>query len=198
MLGFTNVDYESSQFEPLVEYQTYPLLPLHQALDILSRIHQLDHFIKTAMDSCHFPSEHGLTCDESAAIYLYTMDCGHESLYRVLDEIFREKDQSLLIPWYAYLKLVDIAVQKLPSQQLELWCGVNLNISKNYKKGDQLTWRRLRSCSPSFNNIEEFLGPISTRGVTSRGREGAQPPLENFEITVSTRVSPPPFRGGLI
>jgi hypothetical protein len=77
MLRFTNVDYESSQFQTVIEYQIHPLLLSHQALDpILLHIHVLDHFIKTATDLCHFPSEEGLNRDKPAAIYLYTMDWG--------------------------------------------------------------------------------------------------------------------------
>jgi hypothetical protein len=135
MFRFTNVDYELTKSQPIDAYQTHPLLSLQQALDpILSYIDGLNQFIQEAIISCHFPSEDGLTRDESAAIYLYTMDWGHESLYRVLNEALREKDRFLLTLWHGYLKLLDTAVQKLPSKQLEVWCGINLDISKNYKK----------------------------------------------------------------
>jgi hypothetical protein len=75
MLRFTNVDHKPTRLPPVYGYKTHPLLPLRQALEpIVPQIQELDHFIKIAKNECHFPSEHDLTRDESAAIYLYTMD----------------------------------------------------------------------------------------------------------------------------
>ncbi|CAF3629462.1 unnamed protein product [Rotaria sordida] len=113
MLRFTNVDNKPTRLPPVYGYHTNPLLPLQQALDpIVSKIDQLDQFIKIARNECHFPSEHGLTREESASIYLYTMDWGEQSLYRVLNAVIREKDRSVLIPWHGYLKLCDYCFEK--------------------------------------------------------------------------------------
>ncbi|CAF4268826.1 unnamed protein product, partial [Rotaria sordida] len=77
MLRFTNVDHKPTRLPPVYGYRTHPLLPLRQALDpIVSKIDQLDEFIKIAKSECHFPSEHGLTREESASIYLYATDGG--------------------------------------------------------------------------------------------------------------------------
>jgi hypothetical protein len=163
MLRFTNVDQKPTRLPPVYGYKTHPLLPLRQALDpIIPRIQELDQFIKIAKNACHFPSEHGLTRDESAAIYLYTMDWGEQSLFRELNKVLRIEDRSVLIPWYGYLKLFDTAVQKLPNCQMNLWRGLNVNVSKNFKEGHEVIWWTLNSCSSSLKVVEQFLGPSAT------------------------------------
>ena len=163
MHKFTNIDYKPTRLPPVYGYRTHPLLPLRQALDpILFRIDQLDEFIKTAKTACHFPSEHGLTRDESASIYLYTMDWGEQSLFRVLNDALRVADRSVLVPWHGYLKLIDTALKKLPSVQMILWRGVNVDISKNYKGGEEVTWWSFNSCSSQVKVVKQFLGFVST------------------------------------
>ncbi len=68
----------------------------------------------------------------------------------------------MLIPWHGYLKLFDTAVQKLPNRQMNLWRGINVNVSKNFKEEDEITWWALNSCSSSLKVIESFLGPSAT------------------------------------
>ena len=118
MLRITNVDCQSTRLPPVYGYQSHPLLPLRQALDpILPQIEGLGDYIKIARKECHFPSEEGLTRDESASIYIYTMEWGEKSLYRLLNDILRIKDRSVLAPWYGYLKLFNTALKKLPNHQ---------------------------------------------------------------------------------
>ncbi|CAF4180006.1 unnamed protein product, partial [Adineta steineri] len=163
MLRFTNVDHKPTRLSPIYGYHTYPLLPLRQALEpILLSINQLDNFIRIAKTECYFPSEHGLTREESAAIYIYTMDWGEQSLYRVLNGLLRIKDRTVLVPWHGYLKLFDTALKKLPSHHINLWRGVNVDISKNFKKGEELTWWNITSSSSLVNVVKQFLGPSST------------------------------------
>ncbi|CAF0965329.1 unnamed protein product [Adineta steineri] len=163
MLRFTNVDHKSIRLSPVYGYRTHPLLPLRQALEpILQRINQLDEFIQIAKSECHFPSEHGLTREESAAIYIYTMDWGEQSLYRVLNGLLRIKDRTVLVPWHGYLKLFDTALKKLPSHHISLWRGVNVDISKNFKEGEELTWWNITSSSSLVKVVKQFLGQSST------------------------------------
>jgi hypothetical protein len=91
------------------------------------------------------------------------MDWGEQSLYRVLNEALREKDRSVLVPWHGYLKLFDTALKKLPSVSMRLWRGVNVDISKNYKEGEEVTRWSFDSCSSQVKSVKQFLiGPIST------------------------------------
>jgi hypothetical protein len=163
MLRFTNVDHKPTQLPPVYEYCNHPLLPLRQALDpILSQIDELDQFITIAKNECRYPSKHDLTREESAAIYIYTMDWGQQSLYRVLNAALRMKDRSVLVPWHGYLKLFDTALKKLPNFQGNLWRGINLHISQNFREGEELIWWSFNSCSSSIKVVQQFLGSVST------------------------------------
>ena len=163
MLRFTNIDEKPQRLPPIYAYRTHPLLPLRQTLaSLLSQINYLDKFIKTANNECHFPSEHGLTRDESASIYLYTMDWGDQSLYRALNAILRERDRTVLIPWHGYLKLFDTALTKLPSLQINLWRGINTDVSHNYRESDEFTWWSFSSCSSVVKVVKAFLGCAPT------------------------------------
>ncbi|CAF4036442.1 unnamed protein product [Rotaria sordida] len=67
--------YSEKQSGPIGGYWKYPLVSLKDALaSVLSKINGLDRDIKEAYDHCHFPSEHGLTKDEAAALFLYTLE----------------------------------------------------------------------------------------------------------------------------
>jgi hypothetical protein len=142
---------------------THQLLSLQKAIEpVLSQIDQLDRFVKIAKNECHFPSEHGLTRDESAAIFLYTMEWSENSFYQVLNRALRSENRPALKPWFAHLKLFDTAVQKLPNLRANVWRGVTRDIARNYKKDDEFTWWSISSCSTSVNVINDFLGPNST------------------------------------
>ncbi|CAF4903340.1 unnamed protein product [Rotaria sp. Silwood1] len=163
MYRFTDIESTPKRLTPVYGYLTHQLLSLQKALEpISSQIDQLDRFSKIAKNECHFPSEHGLTRDESAAIFLYTMEWGESSLYQVINRTLRAEDRSTLKPWFGYLKLFDAAVQKLPTVQKNIWRGAARNIAQNYKAGDEFTWWTISSCSTTVNIIKDFLGSNST------------------------------------
>ncbi|CAF3465837.1 unnamed protein product [Rotaria sp. Silwood1] len=163
MHRFTDIESTPKRLTPVYGYLTHQLVPLQKALEpISSQIDQLDRFSKIAKNECHFPSEHGLTRDESAAIFLYTMEWGESSLYQVINRTLRAEDRSTLKPWFGYLKLFDAAVQKLPTVQKNIWRGAARNIAQNYKAGDEFTWWTISSCSTTVNIIKDFLGSNST------------------------------------
>ncbi|CAF1281789.1 unnamed protein product [Adineta steineri] len=163
MHRFTDIDSTSTQLPPVYDYLTYQLVPLSEALEPISSIvDQLEHYSEIAKTECHFPSEYGLTRDESAAIYLYTMEWGENSFYQVINRALRAEDRSSLQPWFAYLKLFDVAVQKLPTIEKNLWRGVSRDETRNFKKGDEFTWWTISSCSTSVNIIKDFLESNST------------------------------------
>ena len=187
MSRFGDIERTSKRLPPVHGYLTHPLLPLHEALQpILSQFDKLDVFRQIAMDKCHFPSEHGLTRDESAAIYLYTMEWGDSSLYRVINRALRAEDRTILVPWFAYLKLFDTAVKKLPTVRQNLWRGVTDYISGDFKEGDEFTWWTISSCSTSVNVIKTFFGPNSTlfliEAVSGNTIEGYSESPQEHEI----------------
>ena len=135
---------------------TYQLLSIEQTLEpILPRIEQLAEFIQLAKARCHFPSEHNLTQDESAAIFLYTMKWDNDLFYATMKRDLASKVPTIAQAWSSYLMLFDRALQKLPSRQLIVWRGMNGDVCTTWKKNDLLIWRRHMSCSSSATIIRD-------------------------------------------
>jgi hypothetical protein len=152
MLRFFDIEIDSL---PLAN-STHNVLSLEQSLEPIGhRIEQLDRFIEIAKDKCHFPSEHNLTRDESAAIYLYTMNWENDIFYRTIKRDLRSTSQS----WLSYLKLFDTAIQKLPNIRVNVWRGMSGDICKKLKKGDEFIWWNHTSCSSTETVIKDSLGP---------------------------------------
>lgn len=76
---------------------------------------QLNSHIALAKANSTAP-DNALTPDESAAIYLYTLewDVHERSLYVLLNQTLRLSDRTKLQPWFKYLKLFLTALFKLP------------------------------------------------------------------------------------
>jgi hypothetical protein len=126
---FVDTEFDNKELPPICGYWSEKLVPLEQALKlIVPRIEQLDRSIKAAKKYCHFPSEHGLTHDQSADLYIHTMERGDNSSYRVLNQALRSENRPALKHWFPYLKLFDTAVSKLPTVKGSIWRGVSKQI----------------------------------------------------------------------
>jgi len=158
MNRFGDIDWSSQRLPPVYGYYIEKLVSIEKALEpIQSEIDELPRFIKVAKRFCHFPSEHGLSHDQSAALYIYTMEWGDMSLYRVLNKALRSEDRQALKIWFPYLKLFETALDKLPTVKENVWRGVPLDIGKNFTKNQIITWWSVNSCSSSVNIIKKFL-----------------------------------------
>lgn len=156
---FGDIAITYKRLTPVYGYQSENLVSIEKALEpVQSQIEELSYYIKIAKKSCHYPSEHGLSKDQSAAIYIYTMEWGESTLYRVLNKALRSENRKALKIWFPYLKLLDTALDKLPTVKEAVWRGVPLKIGENYTKGQTFTWWSVNSCSSSVNVIEQFLG----------------------------------------
>ena len=159
MNRFGDIDYSFKKLPPIYGFRGEKIVSLETALKpIESDIDELPYYIKTAKRHCHFPSEHGLSKDQSAAVYIYTMEWGDTTLYRVLNNALRSEDRQALKIWFPYLKLFDTALDKLPTVKGNLWRGVSLDIGKNFTNNQLLTWWSVNSCSSSVDVIKDFLG----------------------------------------
>jgi hypothetical protein len=159
MNRFSDIDYSFKRLPPVYGYHIEQPVSLEKALELVeSQIDQLPRFIKTAKKYCHFPSEHGLTKDQSAAVYIYTMEWGDTTLYRVLNNALRAENRQGLKIWFPYLKLFDTALDLLPTVKESLWRGIPLDIGKNFTKNQLVTWWSVNSCSSSVDVIQNFLG----------------------------------------
>ncbi|CAF1239492.1 unnamed protein product [Rotaria sp. Silwood1] len=141
-------------------YLNEPVLSLEESLEPFNgKIDQLSYYIKEAKMKCHYPSEHNLNHDESAAIYIYTMKWGDRCLYDHLQAAWNSNDRSTLKPWFKYLKLFKGALDKLPSAKAEIWQGAPFD----EKLKDQLSseplsvYSSMCSCSSSVNEIMDNL-----------------------------------------
>ena len=159
MNRFGDIDSSFKQLPPVYGFHVEKLVSIDQALEpIQSQIDQLSRFIKIAKKHCHYPSKHGLSKDQSAAIYIYTMEWGETTLYRVLNNALRSEKRQDLKVWFPYMKLFDTALDKLPTVKEVIWRGVPLDIGKNFIKNQIFTWWSVNSCSSSVDVIENFLG----------------------------------------
>ncbi|CAF3939737.1 unnamed protein product, partial [Rotaria sp. Silwood1] len=159
MNRFGDIDASFKRLPPVYGYHAEKLVSLEEALQaIKAHINGLPHFIKIAKQYCHFPSEHGLSHDQSAAVYIYTMEWGETTLYRVLNKALRSENRQALKIWFPYLKLFDTALDLLPTVKEGVWRGIPLDICKNFTKNQTLTWWSFNSCSSSVNVIKNFLG----------------------------------------
>jgi hypothetical protein len=160
MNRFSDIDLNNKRLPPVGGYWNENIVSLEEALEPSPspRLNELNRSIKTAKKYCTFPSEHGLTRDESAAVYLYTMEGGQNSFYKVLNEALRSENRPALKPWFPFLKLFDVAVNKLPTIKGNIWRGVPGHISGQFTKGQVLTWWSISSCSQSMDIIQSFLG----------------------------------------
>ncbi|CAF1429929.1 unnamed protein product [Adineta steineri] len=159
--------------EPISGYEQEPLLSLEEACQPLENIlgMELNLYITVAKLNSQEPKD-GLTQDESASIYLYTMEWNEteNSLYAILNQTFRTADRSKLRPWFKYLKLFFTAIFKLPFTDYHtVWRGVSDDLSGLYREGDELTWWSLSSGTSSIDVLESpmYLGRVDTRTILS-------------------------------
>ena len=159
MSRFTDIDLDNKKLPAICGYWSEELVSLEQALKSIEPfIEELSRSVKAAKKHCHFPSEHGLTHDESAAVYLYTMEGGKNSFHLILNQALRSEDRPALRLWFSFLKLFDKALGKLPTVKGCLWRGISGDVSQYFTKGQELTWWSISSCSTSINIVEGFLG----------------------------------------
>jgi hypothetical protein len=154
---FTEVDPPSNDAPSSDEYLREPLVSLESALHhLLSDISQLDKYIEYAKKNCNRSSTYGLTHDESAAIYLYTIewDGGNsQSLYFMFNNALRSGNRSEKKRWSPYLKLLVTALMKFPSIEISVWRNLKEDVSKNYPKDKRFTWPNVTSCSRNVNEV---------------------------------------------
>lgn len=89
------------------QYETEKFVSLEKALAPISAdTNNLTQHIQIAKTRCCYPSKHGLTRDEAAAIYLYTMEWGEYSLYRMLNRTLRFEKSNEIKKWFLFFKII--------------------------------------------------------------------------------------------
>ena len=159
--------------EPILEYADEPLLPLAQACAPLADIlHDLDIYVKMALDETPAVPPDDLTIDESAAIRLYTIEWsdGHRSLYSMLNYTLKTQPREQLRPYFKYMKLFTTALVKLPcAPPCTVWRGVTKDLSAEFPPGTPVIWWAFSSTTTELTVLENkmYLGDIGSRTLFS-------------------------------
>lgn len=158
---------------PITEYAKEPLLPLYKACaPLIDIIPDLSDHVQLALDKTPDVPSDGLTVDESAAIRLYTMEWHkpHQSLYVMLNQTLRSRNDEHLRPYFKYMKLFLTALIKLPCvPQSTVWRGVTRNVSADFPPNDAITFWTFSSCTAALPVLESntFLGSTGERTLLS-------------------------------
>ena len=157
----------TKMLQPIEGYNRSPLVSLENAVEsIIPFCPDVQRRVYIAKENCREPAD-GLTCDESAAIHLYTMewDPQPECLYAVLNATLRSEARHKLKPWFPYLKLLLTALHKMPSHKLAIWRGVPLDLRASYEVGKRYTWWAFSSCTEAISTLEsdQLLGKVGKR-----------------------------------
>ncbi|CAF2260611.1 unnamed protein product [Rotaria magnacalcarata] len=158
--------------QPIEGYQSLELVSLEEAIEpIIKFCPDVRRRAYIAKGNCDPPKD-GLTQDESASIFLYTMEWAprDQCLYVVLNSILRSKNRNRLItPWLLFMKLLLTALFNLRSCGMTVWRGVRLDLRKEYVVGKTYTWWGFSSCTESLHVLESesFLGQEEKRTMFS-------------------------------
>jgi hypothetical protein len=145
-------------------YQNELITSLEEALaHFKHELPWLSEQIEEAKIKRHYPSDHGLTQDESAAIYLYSMR-DEDNIYKYLATAWSTWDRSQMEPWFKYLNLLKSALDKIPNVKTEIWQQVTSDEKlKKILPTDSL-YTCMGSCLPSRKEFKDHLNekPVST------------------------------------
>lgn len=159
--GFANIGIAKSDPLLLIRgFEKEPLVSLEEALQpFVGEIDQLPYRIREAKKNCKQPSEHGLTRDEAAAIYIYTKNWSDGCLYNHLDRAWKSEDPAQMKWWFKFLRLFKSGYDKLPKAPKTMWQGGPYDESMK----DQLSssvdplYSTMCLCSLSETEVREYL-----------------------------------------
>lgn len=158
MSRFTELLVGRTRLENYYSYMKHPTVSLESALaPVLIYIDQSEGLVKLAKSSCCISATTKLTKDESAAIYLYTIERGEQSVFFILNRAIYLGNYSLIKPWFSFLNLFHNALAKLPIVTGTIWRGLNADDIQYLRDNDEITWPTFSSCSFSCTVIRSLL-----------------------------------------
>ena len=137
------------------EYEHLTVLTIEEAIkDLSGKVPGIENYVSTAKENCYRGS-HLLTWDESAAIYLYTMQtassvCGFNASLRA-------GNRQALRLWLGYIKLLVTALEKLPPTKTTIWRGTNDDRPENYAERQVSTLWGITSCSKNLEIVRNYM-----------------------------------------
>lgn len=162
----TDVQFEPGKFlSPIEGYEKVSLVSLEQAIQpLISIVPDIERRAFIAVQRCSNPTDN-LTTDESAAIFLYTMEWTN-SVYSLLNKTLTEENRNHLVPWFSYLKLLLTALFKLPSEKCSVWRGVRgVDLTNKYPADKTIVWWRFSSSTTTVKVLQaaRYLGQEGLR-----------------------------------
>lgn len=117
-LGLSKFD----ETQKIYGYKDERLTSIDEALkNFHTTIPHLQKQIKEAKDKARCPSEHGLSKDEAAAIYIFTKQKNVYNMYHYLQAAMTLNNPSEIRLWFKYLRLLENGLQKLPRIKKKVW-----------------------------------------------------------------------------
>jgi len=163
----TDVGNEPLEFlAAITGFEQKPIVTIEKAIESLVPIIEHIELQTGAAKAMCQRSIKDLTLDEAVSIKLYTMEWSPVSLYTRLNETLRMKDRKKLAPWFSYLKLFFVALDRIPSTTgQQLFRGVKEDLSSRYVKGTSIVWWGFSSCTISEDVLESdvFYGTTGKR-----------------------------------
>lgn len=144
---------------PISGFEQQPLVSLEDALEpVRNYIEDIEKYIHITKQQCKPGGTDGLSKDESASIYIYTIAWSKDdaSLYKVLNDVLRSEDRSKIKPWFRYLKLIMTGLRKLPSFQGTVWRESSTDLPHLYPKGKRFVWWSFTNANANSSAIENF------------------------------------------
>jgi len=146
------------KMESITGISACPLQSLQAATKNILTIPGLSEYVKTALERVTVVG--GLSKDEAAAVYLYTME---SKFYKDVNANLREVNRTKIQPFFPYLRLLLAAFQKLAPKSTDLWRGVKLDLKKMYPVKETVVWWGISSCTPKKAVAEGFMGASGVR-----------------------------------
>lgn len=155
---FTDVSNEPMrQLPPIKGYENMPLVSLEKAVEPISHFFDsINDYVRVAKTNCTHPRDN-LSQDESASIYLYTMEFSSgPSFYTILNSTLRAEQRRDIKRWFLYLKLFCTALRKIPSENMRVWRGVSgIDLRSKYELEKEIFWWGVSSCAKSMSALIE-------------------------------------------
>lgn len=146
---------QSTNDSQIEQYRNIEIQSLEETLEqLIDLVPDVKNYAKQAKTKCKQNSI-DMTVDESAAIYLYSMDT---IFYSQLNSSLRSNNSDDRQKWFGFLKLLGSALEKLPSKNIRLWRGVRENIGSQFTGNHFDTRLSVTSCTTDLGVATCYLG----------------------------------------
>jgi predicted DNA-binding WGR domain protein len=156
-MGFEEVEKEDPGLTPISGISDLPLMKtlaeackkICTSSDVKSSVNKGDIFAKKKAGNPIKEMDKELY----GSILLYTSN----AIYKDLNKVLRDKNRSGVKKYFDYLRMLFEATDRLPKQKTQLWRGISVDLSSQYKPGNKITWWSVSSCTADQNVAKNFM-----------------------------------------